>query len=131
FGLCRPVDIPSNAVYGLIQYLAPEILSKKDQAIINSDTSSDIYSFGMVMWEVSTTYQPFSAKRHNEALSSEIINALRPDVMKETPPKYSNLMERCWSDDVSKRPSIKEIQEEIRKIVNDFDKKNMDQAEME
>ena len=54
-------------------YIAPEILrSRSDQTTINSDMSSDIYSFGMVMWEVSTTYQPFEERQYNLELSAEI-----------------------------------------------------------
>ena len=40
-------------------------------------------------------------------------------------------MEKCWSVSVSERPSIKEIQDEIRNILNDYNKKGMPQAEME
>src|SRR6266542_284878 len=38
-----------NEIYGVISYVAPEILQKKGYT-----TASDIYSFGMIMWELMT-----------------------------------------------------------------------------
>ena len=50
-GLCQQVvdkkDNP-NKIFGVIPYLAPEVLSKKPYT-----KESDIYSFGMIMWESS------------------------------------------------------------------------------
>src|SRR5437016_1372254 len=46
-GLCEPVkkDKKENEVYGVLPYLAPEVLSGKPYT-----KESDIYSFGMIMW---------------------------------------------------------------------------------
>src|SRR2546421_5516703 len=48
-GLCQQVidkkDNP-NKIFGVIPYMAPEVLSKKPYT-----KESDIYSFGMIMWE--------------------------------------------------------------------------------
>src|SRR5690349_4244393 len=47
-GLCGPVDDKSsNKTYGIIPYIAPEVLCG------NKNTKeSDIYSVGMLMWEI-------------------------------------------------------------------------------
>ena len=51
-GLCQQVvdkkDNP-NKIFGVIPYLAPEVLSKKPYT-----EKSDIYSLGMIMWELKT-----------------------------------------------------------------------------
>ena len=51
-GLCQQVvdkkDNP-NKIFGVIPYLAPEVLSRKPYT-----KESDIYSFGMIMWEHTT-----------------------------------------------------------------------------
>ncbi len=43
-----------NEVYGVISYMALEILQQKEYTI-----ASDIYSFGMIMWELMTGRMPF------------------------------------------------------------------------
>src|SRR6266498_5450729 len=42
-----------NGIYGVISYMAPEILQGKEYT-----TASDIYSFGMIMWELMTGRMP-------------------------------------------------------------------------
>ncbi|RIB20971.1 kinase-like domain-containing protein, partial [Gigaspora rosea] len=54
-GLCRPVsqNSISEEIYGVIPYIAPEVLYKKEYI-----QESDIYSFGIIMSEVFTGYPP-------------------------------------------------------------------------
>src|SRR5207244_3187817 len=56
-GLCQQVidkKDNQNKIFGVIPYLAPEVLSKKPYT-----KESDIYSFGMIMWEHTTGKKPF------------------------------------------------------------------------
>ncbi|RIA86791.1 kinase-like domain-containing protein, partial [Glomus cerebriforme] len=48
-GLCRPVNQPNvnNDVYGVLPYIAPEVLRGKPYT-----KAADIYSFGIIMWEM-------------------------------------------------------------------------------
>ncbi|CAB4427658.1 unnamed protein product [Rhizophagus irregularis] len=91
-------------LYGVLPYIAPEILrgEKKSQ-------SSDIYNFGMIMWELSTLSLPFFDRAHNLELAIEICEGVRPDPLPTTPEFYFDLMERCWDDDPSLRPNAAEI----------------------
>ena len=47
-----------NEIYGILSYMAPEILQGKEYT-----TASDIYSFGMIMWELMTGECHFGIKR--------------------------------------------------------------------
>src|SRR5439155_26498875 len=38
-----------------------------------------------------------------------ILKGLRPEITKDTPPFYQNLMEKCWHSDPTQRPTAKEI----------------------
>ena len=106
-GLCRQVidkkDNP-NKIYGVIPYLAPEVLSKKPYT-----KESDIYSFGMLMWECTTGKKPFHDRSHNHCLISDILKGERPQITDDTPEFYAELMERCWDHDPENRPTAKEI----------------------
>lgn len=123
---CRPIDNPPEESFGTMSYVAPEMLKKEKAEKMT--TSSDIYSFAMIMWEVSTGRQPFD-DRPTKFLSEEIVNGLRPEIMERTPKHYSDLMEKCWNSDPSKRPSLTEIQNEINKVLDDYFKENMSPQE--
>ncbi|POG67217.1 kinase-like domain-containing protein, partial [Rhizophagus irregularis DAOM 181602=DAOM 197198] len=48
-GFCGPVDKSLNSVYGNLPYIAPEVITGKKTTF-----ASDIYSFGILMWEISS-----------------------------------------------------------------------------
>ena len=107
-GLCQQVvdkkGNPSNKIFGVIPYLAPEVLSKKPYT-----KESDIYSFGMIMWEHTTGKKPFHDRPHNHLLISDILNGERPQITNDTPEFYAELMKRCWDHDPKNRPTAEEI----------------------
>lgn len=52
-GLCRPANVENKAeVYGQIPYVAPEILGKSENEPAPYTQASDIYSFGVVVYEL-------------------------------------------------------------------------------
>ena len=106
-GLCQQVvdkkDNP-NKIFGVIPYLAPEVLSRKPYT-----KESDIYSFGMIMWEFTTGKKPFHDREHNHLLISDILNGERPQITDDTPEFYAKLMKRCWDHNPENRPTAGEI----------------------
>ena len=106
-GLCQQVvdkkDNP-NKIFGVIPYLAPEVLSKKPYT-----KESDVYSFGMIMWEFTTGKKPFHDRPHNYLLISDILNGERPQVTDDTPEFYAELMKKCWDHSPENRPTARKI----------------------
>ena len=100
-----------NKIFGVVPYLAPEVLSKKPYT-----KESDIYSFGMIMWEFTTGKKPFHDRPHNSSLISDILNGERPQITDDTPKFYSELMKKCWDHNPENRPTAKEI----RDCLNEF-----------
>ncbi|RIA98823.1 kinase-like domain-containing protein, partial [Glomus cerebriforme] len=93
-----------NENYGIISYMAPEIFQGQKVT-----TASDIYSFGMIMWEFMTGRRPFWNKCHDAELIIEIIDGLRPPIVTNAPDGYIDLMKRCWDSDPKKRPTATNI----------------------
>ncbi|POG74134.1 kinase-like domain-containing protein [Rhizophagus irregularis DAOM 181602=DAOM 197198] len=121
FGFCGPADKSTESIYGNLPYIAPEVISGKKTTL-----KSDIYSIGMLMWEISSGQPPFSYYENDYNLALNIINGMRPKVISGTPLKYENLMKQCWDADPSNRPDIGMLGDGIYEILqfyqNDSDK---------
>ena len=73
-GLCKPADgkIDKN-VYGVLPYVAPEVLRGNEYT-----QASDIYGFGIIIYEVFNGLPPCHDMAHNEFLAVKICQGLRP-----------------------------------------------------
>ncbi|CAB4410628.1 unnamed protein product [Rhizophagus irregularis] len=105
-GLSQAVNNKSsnNEIYGVIPYIAPEIFKGS-----KFSKEADIYSLGMIMWELTTGCKPFDNVEHDHTLIYKILDGERPKITEDTPECYANLMKRCWDPDPEKRPYIKDI----------------------
>ncbi|CAG8562329.1 16167_t:CDS:2 [Cetraspora pellucida] len=103
-GLCHLSSVVADEIFGAMPYMAPEVLRSKLYT-----KAADIYSFGMLMWEVATGNPPFYDRAHDLVLFLDILEGHRPPLLNEIPDCYKNLMKRCWDPEPYKRPSAEEI----------------------
>ena len=87
-----------------ITIIAPEVINGEPYTL-----SSDIYSFGVVMSELSSGKPPFYDKKHDFNLSLAICNGLRPEFGKRTPEIYKKLAHRCMNANPNQRPTVSEL----------------------
>ncbi len=105
FGLSRPADEQkSDKVYGVLPYVAPEVLNREPYT-----KASDIYSFGILMTELSSGKSPFYDKKHDLNLSLAICNGLRPEFGEGTPEFYKKLAYRCMDANPNQRPTASKL----------------------
>ena len=80
-GLSQPANntLSNNEIYGVIPYIAPEILKGS-----KFSKESDIYSMGMIMWELTTGCKPFANIEHDTDLIYRIIDGKRPEITNDT-----------------------------------------------
>ncbi|EXX54211.1 Bck1p [Rhizophagus irregularis DAOM 197198w] len=104
-------DDNNNENYGIIPYMAPEIFKGQKYT-----KESDIYSFGMIMWEFMTGRRPFWNRSHDAELIIEICDGLRPPIVTNAPEGYIELMKECWNSDPNKRPEATDIYNRIDKM---------------
>lgn len=99
---------------GIIPFMAPEYLNS-----CLYTTSSDIYSFGIIMAELSIENPFFWDHEYNIALILKISNGLRPELASSTPQPYVNLCKLCTDADPEKRPTAQEIYETLTNWLSD------------
>ncbi|RHZ88202.1 hypothetical protein Glove_25g52 [Diversispora epigaea] len=111
FGLCKPVsENDPEKIYGVIPYMAPETFLRGKYT-----QKSDIYSFGMVMLEVLTSYPPYYNSSHDANLVMEICKGCKPEIKCEIPQFFKEIMEKCWNFEPRNRPTAKELESQLKK----------------
>src|SRR5437764_12321679 len=104
-------DSDDHEIYGIIPYVAPEIFQGQKYT-----KASDIYSLGMIMWELMTGRRPFWDQDHDTDLIIRICDGLRPPVVTNAPKGYIELMQECWNLDLEKRPTAVNLMKKIKVI---------------
>ncbi|OAQ29098.1 kinase-like protein [Linnemannia elongata AG-77] len=112
FGNSRDSDVASSREHiTRMAYLAPERLSKNGQRYANE---ADIYSLGVVFWEISSGHPPFGDLITPEniqngalvSLAQNIVSGRRERPVKGTDPIFEDIYTRCWQANPQDRPSL-------------------------
>ncbi|CAI2179073.1 11926_t:CDS:2 [Funneliformis geosporum] len=120
FGISKHMNAQNTTIhigiFGRIPYVDP---NKLNDLKFQYEKVSDIYSFGVLMWEISSGVLPFKdfiSISDQELLIIKIINGYRENDLEETPDDYKELYKKCWDSVLMNRPSIKEVLEKFRKV---------------
>ncbi|GAB4838208.1 hypothetical protein Ancab_027738 [Ancistrocladus abbreviatus] len=103
----------SGGVRGTLPWMAPELLSGKSNMVTEK---IDVYSFGIVMWELLTGDEPYAEMHCASIIGGIVNNTLRPQIPTWCDPEWKPLMETCWASDPAERPSFSEISQKLRNM---------------
>ena len=94
---------------GTVTHMAPELLLEK-----LFTEKCDVYSFGIVMWEVLSRAVPF-AGLPQEQITARVISEKRPSPIPENSSlQLVTLMERCWHQEPFVRPEFKKVVQQMQ-----------------
>lgn len=99
------------------RWLAPEIIAG-DPECVTETWMSNVYSFGMVLWEMVTGEAAYSAFSPVQAAVGIAACGLRPEIPKDCPQMLRSLMTKCWNNCPSKRPQFSEILSVLLRLNN-------------
>ena len=99
---------------GNYQYTAPEAL--RGSLSVPYSKAIDVYSFGILLWEILTGNIPFQELKNNpntcDKIEKIIIDGYRPplDILPDDiPPCIVKIIKDCWNSKPSARPSLGKI----------------------
>lgn len=88
------------------QYTAPEYLEERGNVVLNARIPGDVYSYGVILWEIFTEKEPFlgiSLKKLGNLVGKE---KSRPKIPENIPEEIANIIRVCWQHDEDKRPEF-------------------------
>ncbi|RIB28171.1 kinase-like domain-containing protein [Gigaspora rosea] len=118
FGNAKSVNTQTNihkGLFGMIFFLAPELLKEPELDNIPFCKKTDIYSLGIIFWELSSGRPPF--EKSNYTLCYRIIDGIREDIIAGTPEEYWKLYCKYWEADSNKRPDIEYVYDALHKLL--------------
>ncbi|CAJ1950910.1 unnamed protein product [Cylindrotheca closterium] len=122
FGLAKeiPLDLKGSdtafkltAMAGTPRYMSPEVaLGQK------YNETCDIYSFGLLLWEIITLRLPYSSQKSIEDFRENVWSTngtiVRPEVPKKLSSNLKQLLHRTWDRDLTNRPSARNFENALR-----------------
>lgn len=117
-----------------IAWLAPEVMKGESYT-----DKADIFSYGIVLWELLTHAHPYSEYpvstdkfltkfeqaiigiytiifNNPNILKYFVLGGLRPTIPADTVPEFTTLITKCWDPEPSRRPSFDEMYHSIQSI---------------
>ncbi|CAN0534157.1 unnamed protein product, partial [Ectocarpus sp. 12 AP-2014] len=105
FGLSKvKTDLSSRSTRGAVgttQWMSPEVIGGS-----SANEVTDVYSFGVLCFEVITRTEPFKGKIPAQVIYAVLYMNERPQIPEggSASPEVVPLMEQCWRQDPAERP---------------------------
>jgi len=108
-----------GAVVGTVPYMSPEQVSGE-----TVDARTDVFSLGVVLYEMTTGRRPFQGKNHAETISSILRDAPRPvaESRQDAPRHLSRIIDHCLQKDPRDRyQTARDVLNELRALRDEIE----------
>ncbi|XP_030760689.1 serine/threonine-protein kinase mos [Sitophilus oryzae] len=97
---------------GTVIYTAPELLLGKSPSM-----KSDIYSLGIIFWQIKYRKTPFEAYDSNESIIYNVAkHNIRPTCDKNNEDLFTNIFTKCWNTESNIRPNTCDILKDLEHV---------------
>ncbi len=114
-GLSKQANMITGTLAGTPIYVAPEVIRSSVY-----DSKADIYSFGIMMWEIWYGKKAFFFFGGDlNMFLQAVTGGVRPSHVegKRKPPDgWQHLMQLCWDEEAEKRPTAQMCHNELTKL---------------
>ncbi|RGB25544.1 kinase-like domain-containing protein [Rhizophagus diaphanus] len=134
FGLSKRIKEATKKqrtdLFGIAPYIDPKRFCNDNH--MKQNEKCDVYSVGVLLWEISSGQPPFKNELYDASLIMRIVNGYRENIVPGTPLDYSNLYIECWNDNPDKRPFMNQVVvklesiKETRQKLNSYYNKSVD-----
>ncbi|XP_058069264.1 serine/threonine-protein kinase EDR1 [Magnolia sinica] len=114
FGLSRlkhHTFLSSKSTAGTPEWMAPEVLRNEP-----SNEKCDVYSFGVILWELATLRMPWSGMNPMQVVGAVGFQNRRLDIPSEVDPMVAQIICDCWQSDPGLRPSFTQLMAPLKHL---------------
>lgn len=114
FGVARIIGSGHmTAETGTYRWMAPEVIEHRPY-----DEKADVFSFGVVIWELLTCKVPYSDMTPLQAAVGVVQKGLRPGIPPNCPGPLAEVLEACWAQLPASRPSFRDLTPRLQQLLD-------------
>ena len=120
FGLAKvkqETSSQSTIAKGTVLWMAPELFKRKAEVT----AATDIWSLGMVLWELSSREIPFKDAQNQLQAMGWIKDGEKEEIPTDCPAELKAIIESCWDLTPEKRPIAVQVAERLKPLVTTTD----------
>jgi len=100
-----------TAETGTYRWMPPEVIRHEAYS-----QTADVFSYGVVLWQLLTRENPFADKSQVEAAAAVALEDRRPPSPAGIPTSVLDLINNCWTKEPDERPAFPSIIEQLGSI---------------
>ena len=118
-GVSKPAIDITGTIIGTPVYVAPEVFNSQVY-----DCKANIYSLGFILWEMWFGEEAFAGApvKNLADFFAYLDRGFRPENLKDCNPpvpRWEALMNRCWNKNPKERPTARECEEEMTRMLQE------------